>query len=111
MGRDETFLTSSRGNFGLEHGPLSNPLANLQISPCHCFQEVCSHQPRMQEMDLGPLRELQVIELDGRMCMRLCACVFTCDCMCKRGNTCAGVYVSLGGGGDDTVRKGVVRKP
>lgn len=52
-GRHEQFLTRGQGNFGLEHGLLSNPLANLQISPFLCFQEVCSHQLRMV---LNPLR-------------------------------------------------------
>ena len=70
-GRDEKFLTRGQRNFGLEHGPLLNPLANPQISPFHCFQEVRSHRPRMQEADLGTLQELQATELDGRVCVHV----------------------------------------
>lgn len=94
-----SFLTRGQRNFGLEHGPLSNPLANPQISLFHCFQEVRSHQPSMQAAELGTFQALQAAELDGM-------CVHSFVTVCTSWHVSASVRARE----DDTLRKGVVRK-
>lgn len=91
------FFTRGQRNGGLR---TSNPLANLQISSFHCFQEVRSHRPSMQEVDVGNLQGLQATELDCSECV--CVQVSVCNCECK----CA-VCLSVCAWGHDAVRKGL----